>query len=242
MDSQSPADGGPAPDGSLRLFRWAMGAAAIGLLVIYQSVDGAPAVLPPPAAAAGVAAPAARAGAAAPAGAARVPAAAKPSRVAPVGPALPRSRPTRLRIPQLFLDAPFTELGLNAAGSLEAPAPEDRNLVGWYRGGASPGERGSAVVAGHVDTRTGPAVFLMLHLLAPGSTVDITREDGTVATFVVDSTQTFAKNAFPDAQVYADTGSAQLRLITCGGSYDRKLKDYTENVVVFAHLQSSTEA
>ncbi|MDH6574867.1 class F sortase [Kitasatospora sp. MAP5-34] len=229
MGSQSPTDGRPAAqDSSLRLFRWAMGVAVVGLLVIYQSVDGAPAAPPPPAVA----------GAAASAGA-RVPGAAKPSRAAPVGRALPRSRPVRLRIPQLFLDAPFSELGLNAAGALEAPAPDDPNLVGWYRGGASPGERGSAVVAGHVDTRTGPAVFLMLHLLAPGSTVDITREDGTVATFVVDSTQTFAKNAFPNAQVYGDTPDAELRLITCGGSYDRKLKDYTENVVVFAHLQSS---
>ncbi len=234
MGSQTPTDGRPAAqatDGGLKLFRWAMGVAVVGLLVIYQSVDGVPAAPTSPAAVAGAAA-----------SAARVPGAAKPSRAAPVGPVLPRSKPTRLRIPQLFLDAPFTELGLTPAGALEAPAPDDKNLVGWYRGGASPGQRGSAVVAGHVDTKVGPAVFLMLHLLTPGSTVEITREDGIVASFVVDSTQTFPKNAFPDAQVYADTPRAELRLITCGGAYDRKLKDYTENVVVFAHLQSSRKA
>nr|WP_246193184.1 class F sortase [Kitasatospora atroaurantiaca] len=211
-----------------------MGAAALGLLVMYQSVDDSPVTPPQTAAVAGAAAPAA------PAAPGVTPT--RPSHSAPAVPTLPRSKPTRLRIPQLFLDAPFMELGLNAAGSLDAPPADNHNLVGWYRGGASPGERGSAVVAGHVDTKTGPAVFLMLHLLAPGSTVDITRADGIVATFVVDSVQTFPKNSFPDAQVYADTSDAQLRLITCGGAYDKKLKDYTDNIVVFAHLQSSKEA
>ncbi|MER5637321.1 class F sortase [Kitasatospora sp. NPDC002227] len=207
------------------LFRWAVGAALLGLLVIYQSVDDSPVQPPATAAAAPVAAPA--------------PSAPAARQKAKASPTLPRSRPTRLRVPQLFLDAPFTELGLAPGGTLEAPSADDKNLVGWYRGGAAPGERGSAVVAGHVDTRTGPAVFLMLHLLTPGSTVDITREDGITATFVVDSTQTYPKNAFPDAKVYGDTEDAQLRLITCGGAYDKKLKDYTDNVVVFAHLQSS---
>ncbi|WP_441246206.1 class F sortase [Kitasatospora sp. McL0602] len=215
-----------AETGSPKLFRWAMGAAVLGLLVIYQSVDTSPVQPPTTSVSAPVAAPAPVA----------------PVRAKPGAPALPRSRPTRLRIPQLFLDAPFTELGLTPAGALETPSADNHNLVGWYRGGASPGERGSAVVAGHVDTRTGPAVFLMLHLLTPGSTVDITREDGLIASFVVDSTQTFPKNAFPDAQVYGDTPDAQLRLITCGGAYDKKLKDYTDNVVVFAHLQSSRQA
>ncbi|AUG77118.1 class F sortase [Kitasatospora sp. MMS16-BH015] len=222
-------------------FRWAVGAALLGLLVIYQSVDATPGQPPVAAALAPMspAGPAAQAPAPAAAPGAPTAPATKPK---PATPALPRSRPTRLRVPQLLIDAPFAELGLTPAGALEAPAPDDKNLVGWYRDGATPGERGSAVVAGHVDTRTGPAVFLLLRLLTPGSTVEITREDGTVASFLVDSTQTFPKNAFPDAQVYADTPDAQLRLITCGGAYDKKAKDYTENVVVFAHLQSSRPA
>ncbi|WP_082598384.1 MULTISPECIES: class F sortase [unclassified Kitasatospora] len=211
--------------GSLRPFWWAMGAAALGLLVMYQSVDTGPVAPSQVAAVAPAAAPTAGAS----------------SLAAPAVPTLPRSRPVRLWIPQLFVEAPFVELGLDRAGALEAPAKEDRNLVGWYRDGASPGERGSAVVAGHVDTTTGPAVFLMLHRLAPGNTIDITRADGIVATFAVDSVQTFPKDRFPDQQVYADTDTAQLRLITCGGAYDRQRKDYTDNVVVFAHLQSSRQ-
>nr|WP_235502633.1 MULTISPECIES: class F sortase [unclassified Kitasatospora] len=202
-----------------------MGAAALGLLVMYQSVDTGPVAPSQVAAVAPAAAPTAGAS----------------SLAAPAVPTLPRSRPVRLWIPQLFVEAPFVELGLDRAGALEAPAKEDRNLVGWYRDGASPGERGSAVVAGHVDTTTGPAVFLMLHRLAPGNTIDITRADGIVATFAVDSVQTFPKDRFPDQQVYADTDTAQLRLITCGGAYDRQRKDYTDNVVVFAHLQSSRQ-
>ncbi|BFV55456.1 hypothetical protein KCMC57_up05600 [Kitasatospora sp. CMC57] len=233
MGRQTVPNGAPATvpppaahPGSLRPFWWAMAAAALGLMVMYQSVDTSPVTSPQVAAAApAVSAPTARTS----------------SRAAPVAPALPRSRPVKLGIPQLFVEAPFVELGLNPAGALEAPAKEDRNLVGWYRDGASPGERGSAVVAGHVDTTTGPAVFLMLHLLTPGNTVDITREDGIVATFSVDSVQTFPKDRFPDHEVYADTDTAQLRLITCGGAYDRQRKDYTDNVVVFAHLKSSRQ-
>ncbi|MET8677962.1 class F sortase [Streptomyces sp. NPDC004647] len=160
---------------------------------------------------------------------------------APATPAseLPRSTPKRLSIPEIAVDAPFTPLSIGASGRLNAPPAENSNLVGWFQGGATPGERGSAIVAGHVDTKTGPAVFVRLDRLKPGSTVDITREDGKVATFKVDSVVTFSKANFPDDRVYADTASAQLRLITCGGAYDKKAKDYVDNVVVFAHLTSS---
>ncbi|MBV2155857.1 class F sortase [Kitasatospora sp. SUK 42] len=176
--------------------------------------------------------------AATPAGPAAVPA----PPVAPAFPSLAPSKPTRLRIPQISVDAPFTELTLNPAGQLNAPPPDDKNLVGWYRDGVSPGELGAAVVAGHVDTKTGPAVFLSLSRLRPASRVEVTREDGTVAVFSVDSVQAFAKDAFPDQKVYGNTPDAQLRLITCGGAYDRQKKDYVENVVVFAHLESSHPA
>ncbi|MCB5907463.1 class F sortase [Streptomyces sp. SF28] len=172
-----------------------------------------------------------------------------PAAVAPVAPslfapttapktelALSRSAPKRLSIPEIGVDAPFTALGLGPKGQLNAPPPNDSNLVGWFKGGATPGERGASIVAGHVDTKTGPAVFLQLDQLKPGSTADITRQDGSVATFTVDSVETFSKANFPDDRVYADTPTPQLRLITCGGAYDRAAKDYVDNVVVFAHL------
>ncbi|MET9659876.1 class F sortase [Streptomyces sp. NPDC006510] len=157
---------------------------------------------------------------------------------AAVGPAMSRSVPKRLSIPAIGVNAPFTDLSIGPTGQLNAPPPNDSNLVGWFKDGATPGERGAAIVAGHVDTMTGPAVFLQLQYLKPGSKVDITRADGSVATFEVDSVEQFSKAKFPDDRVYADTNSAQLRLITCGGAYDKTSKDYQDNVVAFAHLDT----
>ena len=143
-----------------------------------------------------------------------------------------------MRIPEIAVDAPFTQLSIGPTGQLDAPPAADKNLVGWFKDGAAPGERGSAIIAGHVDTKTGPAVFLQLESLKPGSTINITREDGVIATFKVDSVETFNKARFPSDRVYADASTAQLRVITCGGAYDRKVKDYVDNIVVFAHLAS----
>lgn len=156
--------------------------------------------------------------------------------------ALPRSAPTRIRIPKIGVDAPFTPLSLAPTGQLNAPPPDNSNLVGWYKDGATPGENGSAIVAGHVDTKTGPAVFLQLDEVKKGSTIEITRADKSVATFTVDDVETFSKAQFPDDRVYAETPNPQLRVITCGGAYDKAAKDYTDNVVVFAHLSSSRKA
>jgi hypothetical protein len=149
-----------------------------------------------------------------------------------------RSVPARLQIATIGVNAPFTDLALGPTGQLNAPPANDNNLVGWYKDGVAPGERGAAIVAGHVDTMTGPAVFLQLRYLKPGAEVDITRADGSVATFKVDSVEQFSKAKFPDVRVYADTNTAQLRLITCGGTYNKTAKDYEDNVVAFAHLDS----
>ncbi|MFJ6460429.1 class F sortase [Streptomyces sp. NPDC091387] len=212
-----------------RALLWPAAAAGLGMLLIYHSI-GSPADDKPPAPPS-VAAPAAPAPAAS---------SAAPETAAP-GPSLPRSVPKRLQIPAIAVDAPFTPLSIGSSGRLDAPPPNDKNLAGWFKDGVTPGERGAAIVAGHVDTTTGPAVFLQLRFLRPGSTVDITRTDGTVATFKVDTVETFSKAKFPDKRVYADTPDAQLRLITCGGNYDRTVKDYEDNVVVFAHLDSSKQ-
>ncbi|MFE7627775.1 class F sortase [Streptomyces sp. NPDC057509] len=227
----SPSTGAASGTGTLgRALFWPVAAAGLGALLIYHSISGpvddkAPA---PPAAAAP----------AAPSPAASASGTAAPS----PAPALPRSLPTRLRIPAIAVDAPFTQLSIGASGRLDAPPPNDKNLVGWFKDGVTPGERGASIVAGHVDTTTGPAVFLQLRFLRPGASVDITRADGTVASFSVDTVETFSKADFPDKKVYADTPDAQLRLITCGGNYDRKAKDYEDNVVVFAHLDSVKKA
>ncbi|MER6116810.1 class F sortase [Streptomyces sp. A0642] len=214
-----------------RALLWPAAVAGLGTLLIYNSIGPAADDKPPaPPVAAAPAAPSSSP-------AAGVPRQASPSPVA--APALSRAVPIRLKIPAIAVDAPFTPLAIGADGRLNAPPPNDKNLVGWFQGGVTPGERGASIVAGHVDTKTGPAVFLQLRFLRPGATVDITRADGKVATFKVDTVETFSKAKFPDKRVYADTPDAQLRLITCGGNYDRKVKDYEDNVVVFAHLDSA---
>ncbi|WP_129311358.1 class F sortase [Streptomyces sp. L2] len=149
---------------------------------------------------------------------------------------LPRSAPTRLLIPKISVNAPFTVLVTNASDQLQPPPADNTNLVGWYSAGVSPGETGTAVIAGHVDTKTSAAVFANLYLLKPGDTFSVERADGRTATFVVDDAENFDKDNFPSKRVYADADRPEVRLITCSGAYDHTAKDYTENLVVFAHL------
>ncbi|KOV95919.1 hypothetical protein ADK65_29255, partial [Streptomyces sp. NRRL B-1140] len=148
---------------------------------------------------------------------------------------LPRSRATRLLIPYLGVDAPVMALGLDRDRRLTAPPDDDPELVGWYRHGASPGERGTAVAVGHLDTDSGPAVFAGLTELKRGRIVEARRADGRTAVYRVDRIKSYEKAHFPSQEVYGARGRPELRLITCGGSYDRR-KGYSGNLVVFAHL------
>ncbi|MEU2681165.1 class F sortase [Streptomyces sp. NPDC007107] len=218
----------PASPALGRSLLWPVAAVVLGFLLVYNSFDASAGVPPAPSV---VSLPAASASAS------PAPSASASATKTPLG--LPPSDPKRISIKSIAVDAPFTPLSIGSSGQLDAPPANDPNLAGWFKNGATPGERGTSVVAGHVDTKTGPAVFLLLSTLKAGNTVDITREDGVVATFEVDSVETFSKADFPNDRVYADTGSAQLRLITCGGVYDKKKKDYEDNVVVFAHLAST---
>ncbi|MFB9367914.1 class F sortase [Kitasatospora sp. NPDC001664] len=152
----------------------------------------------------------------------------------------PRERavPTRIRIPAIGVDAPVTGLGLDGGGRLEPPAEKERNLAGWYREGITPGQRGTAIVAGHVDTAEGPAVFYRLGSLHKGDQVAVDGEDRGTGWFVVDAVESFAKRDFPDTRVYGQGRDSQLRLITCGGDYSAA-RGWEANVVVFAHLVRS---
>ncbi|MFI8421064.1 class F sortase [Streptomyces sp. NPDC085479] len=162
---------------------------------------------------------------------------APPSIQLPSSPALPRAIPTRLRIEKIGVDAPFTSLKIGPSGALDPPPADDTNLVGWHAAGIAPGERGTALIAGHLDTVTAPAVFARLGELEAGDSFEVARADGTTAVFVVDSVESFRKDDFPNKRVYDDTPHALVRLITCAGPYDRAAGDYTENLVVFAHLR-----
>ncbi|WP_425825831.1 class F sortase [Streptomyces fractus] len=142
--------------------------------------------------------------------------------------------PARLRIPAIGVDTAIDPLSLDPEGRLPAPAgPTD---VGWWREGPAPGEAGPAAIVGHLDTRSGPAVFAGLTELRPGDRVEITRADGSTAVFAVRSTKQFPQDDFPAKNVYGPTPDAQLRLITCGGTYDRAADRYLANTVVYAKM------
>jgi LPXTG-site transpeptidase (sortase) family protein len=149
---------------------------------------------------------------------------------------LPRSVPREIKIPGIGVDAPVVQVGRDADGSVQVPPLGARNLTGWYRYGPAPGQRGPAVILGHVDSATGASVFYRLRDLRAGDRVYVTLADGTVAAFVVDGLQKVAKDAFPTASVYGKAGYPSLRLITCGGPFDRATGHYLDNIIVYAHL------
>ncbi|MGN9758881.1 class F sortase [Streptomyces sp. SD31] len=161
-----------------------------------------------------------------------------PPPTAPRSPALPPSPPDRIRIPAIRVDAPLMGLGLTRTGSLDVPPAERKNLAGWYEAGTTPGETGTAIVAGHVDNTEGPAVFYHLGALRKGSTIEVERRDGGTALFSVDAVEVYDAKAFPDEKVYGPAPRPELRVITCGGGYSRTT-GYQGNVVVFAHLTGS---
>ncbi|MFC4017663.1 class F sortase [Micromonospora sp. GCM10011542] len=150
---------------------------------------------------------------------------------------MPRSQPTRIRIPRIGVDAPTTPLGLDRNQQIAVPPLNQPHTAGWYKLGPSPGETGTAIVVGHVDSRaTGRAVFFRLGALKPKDTIELLRKDGKKARFIVDGVARYPKTKLPLKQVYGHTGKAQLRVITCGGSYDKAAKSYKDNIVVFATL------
>jgi hypothetical protein len=150
-----------------------------------------------------------------------------------------RSEPVRVRSDVIGLDAPLEPTGVGGSGVVEIPPLSQPTLAGWYRLGPSPGERGNAVLVGHVDTRkTGPAVFYELGRLERDDEIEIERADGSVAVFRVEGVRSYPKARFPSALVYGPTNRVGLRLVTCGGTYDKKRRTYRDNVVVYAALAS----
>ena len=147
------------------------------------------------------------------------------------------SPPTEVRIPALAVDAPMTTVGRTDDGGIGAPPPAYQNLAGWFTGGPAPGQRGTAVIDGHVDTLQGPAVFYGLGALHKGNHVEVVRSDGSTAVFTVYGIELFAKDDFPGDRVYGSTDRPELRVITCGGGFTKKT-GYDSNVVVFARLSA----
>jgi hypothetical protein len=146
-------------------------------------------------------------------------------------------RPTRVRVARIGIDSPLTPLGLDPVGALLPPTDFDR--AGWYAGGPVPGDPGPAVLAGHLDSRSGPAVFARLGELRPGDRVEVWRTDpgqsrSSRGVFRVTGSLRSAKAHFPTAAVYGPTPVPELRLVTCGGAFDPGTGHYRDNLVVFA--------
>jgi len=158
------------------------------------------------------------------------------------GPVLATSAPTLLEIPSIRVRSQLLRLGIAADGTLEVPPRGPTyDQAGWYRYSPTPGALGPAVIAGHVDSAAnGPSVFFRLGDLKPGDTVLVTRADGSVAVFAVDSVLRIPKARFPSELVYGDTDHAALRLITCGGNFDSASGHYVDNTVVLASLVRSS--
>ncbi|MGW4030457.1 class F sortase [Streptomyces sp. NPDC004838] len=153
----------------------------------------------------------------------------------PVEPAMPH----RVDIPSIGVAAaPVVTRGLDVSGAIDPPPYAQPGTVGWFGRGTQPGASGASLLVGHVDTKTKPAVFYGLSALRAGAKVRVTRTDRSVAEFTIDDVQVFSRERFDARKVYGprQDGRAELRLITCGGRFDRKSGAYTANVVVSAYL------
>lgn len=146
----------------------------------------------------------------------------------------PPADPTRVSIGAIDLRAAIVAVGNADDGTIAPPSKDPVHTVGWYEHGPTPGEPGTAVLVGHVDTHDRAAVFSRLHELRPGERVEIRRKDRRVSTFTVDSVESFPKTAFPADRVLGHDDAARLALITCGGEWMGSA--YADNVIVFAHL------
>ncbi|MEU5557628.1 class F sortase [Streptomyces globisporus] len=154
------------------------------------------------------------------------------------------SAPERVEVPSVGIDAPVIARGLDPDGAIDPPPYGIPKTAGWYGDGTRPGAEGAALFVGHVDTDTKPAVFYGLSAVKPGARIEVTRTDGSVAEFTVDDVQLVTRERFDAQQAYGprEDGRAELRLITCGGTYDHKTRSYTANVVVSAYLTGAKGA
>jgi Sortase domain len=159
------------------------------------------------------------------------------------GPLLAQSPPASISIPAIGVTSKLMEVGLNPDGTIQVPPLNDpplTNEAAWYKYSPTPGQPGPSIIEGHVDSASGgPSVFFRLGALKPGNLVDVTLADGQAAVFKISAVRSYLKSQFPTSTVYGFTDYASLRLITCGGSFDKQSGHYTSNVVAFASLVSS---
>ncbi|MHB8379126.1 MAG: class F sortase [Acidimicrobiales bacterium] len=151
-------------------------------------------------------------------------------------PVIARSRPIRITIAAIAVNTQVGTLGLQT--DHEVMVPTNTRVVGWYKDGPPPGQVGSAVILGHVDSRQGPGVFFSLTSFKAGDHIRTVLANGTVTTFAVTKVVQYSKSSFPDRLVYGSHGTRSLQLVTCGGSFDHATGHYESNVVVYSNLVS----
>jgi hypothetical protein len=142
------------------------------------------------------------------------------------------ARPVSLTIPLIGVKTNLITLGLAAGGSMQVPSTS--TVAGWFTGSPRPGAVGSSIIVGHVDSKTGPGIFYRLPELKRGDGIYVKRSDGTTAEFRVTEVQEYPKDHFPTETVYGPTPDAELRLITCGGTFDSVTGHYLSNIIVYA--------
>jgi hypothetical protein len=150
----------------------------------------------------------------------------------------PTTPPIRLRIPAIHVSTKIVDEGLDADGALQVPPLTDAGVheVGWYDLGPTPGQVGSAIIVGHVDSYQAAGVFYDLGLLAPGNAVEVTLANGETVHFTVTSVHEYSKAHFPATEVYGPEPYPALRLITCGGAFDAATGHYLSNIVAYARM------
>jgi sortase (surface protein transpeptidase) len=160
-----------------------------------------------------------------------------PDRIAPPVRAMPRAVPVSLDIPAIAAHSTLIPLGLDPQGALQVPPVQTPMQAGWFTGAPTPGEIGPAIVVGHVDGNRQAGVFYRLDDLRPGEAILVKRADNTTARFAVDRVERIPKAQFPTQRVYGNTAAPDLRLITCGGSFDAAAHSYRDNIIVYAVLR-----
>ena len=155
---------------------------------------------------------------------------------------LPASVPIRVQVPSIGIDSALLPLGKQPNGEVQTPPGEPGSPAGWYQDSPTPGQTGSAVILGHVNTTNSDiGLFYRLHELTPGQAITVTRADHIAAVFTVDRVDLYHKATFPTVEVYRNADRPEVRLITCGG-YNPATREYLDNTVVYAHLTSTHPA
>ncbi len=151
----------------------------------------------------------------------------------------PQPAPVAIQVPAIGVSSPLESLTVDSSGVLGVP--ENYAHAGWWSAGPAPGADGAAVIVGHMDSDRGAAVFHRLRQSQPGGEIIVRRADGSSVSFVVDAVRQYDKDQIPTRVIYGATPTPSLRLITCGGAFDRRTRSYRDNVVVFAHLATGAE-